>query len=117
MCGQTPCPRTATLPPGRSAITRSADGAWRLPALPLPAFVTADLRLNTPRFTALPNSIKARSKPLAVRPVAEFGVDVTPRLKVEKVSPPAERPGGRKVASVAELTTAIMSEVSELEAR
>ncbi len=60
--------------------------------------------------------MKARSKPLAVRPVAGFSVDITPRLKVEKVSPPPERPGGRTLASAAELVATIKTELSELEA-
>jgi len=60
--------------------------------------------------------MKARSKPLAVRPVAEFGIDITPRLTVEKVSPPSERPGGRLVGSTDELIAALKSELSELEA-
>ena len=102
---------------GEAIVTREVDGGLETIAVKLPAVVTADLRLNTPRNAALPMVMKARSKPLAVRPVAEFGVDVTPRLKVEKVSPPAERPGGRTVASVSELTSAIKSELSELEAR
>jgi electron transfer flavoprotein beta subunit len=101
---------------GGLEVTREVDYGRTTIGVALPAVVTADLRLNTPRNAALPMVMKARSKPLAVRPVAEFGVDVTPRLKVEKVSPPAERPGGRTVASVAELTAAIKSELSELEA-
>ena len=60
--------------------------------------------------------MKARQKPLAVRPATEFGVDLTPRLIVEKVSPPAERSAGRTLGSVAELTQFIAAEVSELEA-
>ena len=60
--------------------------------------------------------MKARSKPLAVRPAAAFGIDLTPRLKLEKVSPPAERVAGHRVADAAELTAAVQSELSELEA-
>lgn len=60
--------------------------------------------------------MKARSKPLAVRPAAEFGVDLAPRLVVEKISPPAERVAGKTVGSVADLAAAIASEVNEMEA-
>jgi electron transfer flavoprotein beta subunit len=98
-------------------VTREVDYGRMTVAVPLPAIVTADLRLNEPRNAALPMVMKARSKPLAVRPVAEFGVDIAPRLTVEKVSPPPERPGGRTVASAAELATAIAAERAELEAR
>jgi len=97
-------------------VTREVDYGRATVALPLPAIVTADLRLNTPRNAALPMVMKARQKPLAVRPVAEFGIDTTPRLKVEKVSPPAERPGGRQVADIGELAAFIAGEVKEMEA-
>ena len=63
--------------------------------LPLPAVVTADLRLNTPRNAALPMVMKARSKPLAVRAAADFGIDLTPRLTLETVAPPPERKAGQ----------------------
>lgn len=97
-------------------VTREVDFGRETIAVPLPAIVTADLRLNTPRNAALPMVMKARSKPLAVRPVAEFGVDLTPRLSVEKISPPAERVAGKTLGSVAELASFIAAEVSELEA-
>jgi len=97
-------------------VTREVDFGRETIAMPLPAIVTADLRLNTPRNAALPMVMKARSKPLTVRPVAEFGVDLTPRLSVEKISPPPERVAGKTVASVAELASVIATEVSELEA-
>jgi electron transfer flavoprotein beta subunit len=101
---------------GGLQVTREVDYGRATIEVPLPAIVTADLRLNTPRNAALPMVMKARSKPLAVRPAGEFGVDIAPRLKVEKVSPPAERPGGKKLASAPELIAAIKSELSELEA-
>jgi electron transfer flavoprotein beta subunit len=101
---------------GTLEVTREVDYGRATVALPLPAVVTADLRLNTPRNPGLPMVMKARQKPLAVRPVAEFDIDLTPRLEIEQVSPPAERTAGRSVASVAELTAAIFSELSELEA-
>jgi electron transfer flavoprotein beta subunit len=97
-------------------VTREVDYGRETIALPLPAVVTADLRLNTPRNAALPMVMKARSKPLAVRPASEFGVDLTPRLTVEKISPPAERVAGKTVGSVADLASAIATEVNEMEA-
>lgn len=109
-----------------SAIARTADGLEVIRevdygrasiAMALPAIVTADLRLNTPRNAGLPMVMKARSKPLAVRPVAEFGVDLAPRLAVETVSPPPERAPGRALADVAELAAAIAAERTEMEAR
>jgi electron transfer flavoprotein beta subunit len=97
-------------------VTREVDTGRETIAIPLPAIVTADLRLNTPRNAALPMVMKARSKPLAVRPVAEFGLDLTPRLTVEKISPPFERVAGKTVASVPELAAFIAGEVSLMEA-
>lgn len=97
-------------------VTREVDSGRETIALPLPAIVTADLRLNTPRNAALPMVMKARSKPLAVRPVAEFGVDLSPRLTVEKVSPPPERTAGASVGTVSELAGIIVSDVNEMEA-
>lgn len=97
-------------------VTREVDYGRETLSLPLPAVVTADLRLNTPRNAALPMVMKARAKPLAVRPAAEFGVDLAPRLRVETISPPPERLAGRSVASVSELAAAIAAEVNEMEA-
>jgi electron transfer flavoprotein beta subunit len=97
-------------------VTREIDSGRETLALPLPAVVTADLRLNIPRNAALPMVMKARSKPLAVRPAADLGVDLAPRLVIEKISPPAERVAGRTVGSVAELADWIGSEVSQMEA-
>lgn len=97
-------------------VTREVDYGRETISVPLPAVVTADLRLNTPRNAALPMVMKARSKPLAVRPAADFGVDLAPRLVVEKISPPAERVAGKTVGSVADLASAIAAEVNEMEA-
>jgi electron transfer flavoprotein beta subunit len=97
-------------------VTREVDTGRETIAIPLPAIVTADLRLNTPRNAALPMVMKARSKPLAVRPVLELGVDLTLRLTVEKISPPSERVAGKTVNSVPELAAFIAGEVSLMEA-
>jgi electron transfer flavoprotein beta subunit len=97
-------------------VTREIDTGRETIAIPLPAIVTADLRLNTPRNAALPMVMKARSKPLVVRPAADFGVDLTPRLTVEKISPPTERVAGKTVASVSDLAGFIAGELSLMEA-
>lgn len=97
-------------------VTREVDSGRETIGLPLPAIVTADLRLNTPRNAALPMVMKARSKPLAIRPATEFGVDLTPRLTVEKVSPPPERAAGVTVNAVPELAAIIAADVNEMEA-
>jgi electron transfer flavoprotein beta subunit len=98
-------------------VTREVDFGRLTVALTLPAIVTADLRLNTPRNAALPMVMKARQKPLATRPAAEFGIDLTPRLTVKSVTPPAERAAGRTVADVAALAGTIAHELTEMEAQ
>lgn len=97
-------------------VTREVDAGTQTLAIALPAVVTADLRLNTPRNAALPMVMKARSKPLAVRPVAGFGVDLAPRLVIEKISPPAERVAGKSLGSTVELAAYIAAEVAQMEA-
>ena len=84
-------------------VTREVDGGLETVRLALPAIVTTDLRLNEPRYASLPNIMKAKSKPLAVKAPADYGVDVAPRLKVLKVAEPPVRQAGVKVGSVDEL--------------
>jgi len=81
-------------------VTREVDGGLETVRLSLPAIVTTDLRLNEPRYASLPNIMKAKSKPLATKTPADYGVDVTPRLKVLKVVEPAQRSAGIKLADV-----------------
>jgi electron transfer flavoprotein beta subunit len=84
-------------------VVREVDGGLETVSLRLPAIVTTDLRLNEPRYASLPNIMKAKKKPLDVKPAADFGVDLTPRLKVLKVSEPPVRQAGVQVGSVDEL--------------
>ena len=88
---------------GKAIVTREVDGGLTTLALKLPAVITTDLRLNTPRYASLPNIMKARSKPLAVSTAESYGVDIAPRLTILKVEEPRKRAGGKKLASVAEL--------------
>ena len=91
-------------------VTREVDGGLQTVALDLPAVVTTDLRLNEPRYASLPNIMKAKRKPLEVMPAADFGVDLTSKVTVLKVTAPAQRAGGVKVASVAELVDKLKNE-------
>jgi len=90
-------------------VTREVDTGLEVLDLDLPAIITVDLRLNTPRFATLPNIMKAKKKPLAERKAEEFGIDLAPRLEVVKVEPPAERKAGVKVESVAALVQSLKS--------
>jgi electron transfer flavoprotein beta subunit len=84
-------------------VTREVDGGLETVELKTPAIVTTDLRLNEPRYASLPNIMKAKSKPMAVKTAAELGVDIEPRLETLKVVEPAKRSAGIKVGSVDEL--------------
>ncbi|MCX7683943.1 MAG: electron transfer flavoprotein subunit beta/FixA family protein [Acetobacteraceae bacterium] len=95
---------------GKATVTREVDGGLETLRLSLPAVVTADLRLNEPRYASLPNIMKARKKPIETMTPADLGVDVTPRLTVVKVEEPPKRQAGVKVASVAELVHRLRTE-------
>jgi len=82
------------------SVTREVDGGLETVKLALPAIVTTDLRLNEPRYASLPNIMKAKSKPLATKTPADYGVDTAPRLKTLKVAEPPVRSAGIKVADV-----------------
>ena len=91
-------------------VVREVDGGLETIQVPLPAVITADLRLNTPRYASLPGIMKARKKELKEIPVASLGVDITPKVKVLKLEPPSKRQAGRKVGSVQELVQLLHTE-------
>lgn len=90
-------------------VTREVDGGLETVSLKLPAIVTTDLRLNEPRYASLPNIMKAKSKPMANKTPADYGVDVSARLTTLKVVEPAKRSAGVKVADVDELVAKLKS--------
>ena len=91
-------------------VKREVDGGLETVKLALPAIVTTDLRLNEPRYASLPNIMKAKSKPLATKAPADYGVDTAPRLKTLKVAEPPVRQAGIKVADV----DALVAKLKEL---
>ena len=95
-------------------VTREVDGGLQVIDVKLPAIVTADLRLNQPRYASLPNIMKAKKKPLDEKSPADFGADVAPRLKVVKTEEPGGRKAGVKVKSVAELVDKLKNEAGVL---
>jgi electron transfer flavoprotein beta subunit len=99
---------------GEMSVTREVDGGLQTIKLKLPAVVTTDLRLNEPRYAALPNIMKAKSKPLGVKTPADYGVDIKPRLQVIKISEPPVRKAGGKVGSVQELVMKLKTEAGVL---
>jgi electron transfer flavoprotein beta subunit len=95
---------------GEAEVTREIDGGLETIAVKLPAVVSADLRLNTPRYASLPNIMKAKKKPIEVIKAGDLGVDVAPRLKTVQVEEPPKRKAGIKVASIAELVDKLKNE-------
>ena len=95
---------------GQATVSREVDGGSETLQVILPAVVTADLRLNEPRYVTLPNIMKAKKKPLEVLKPADLGVDVTPRLKTLKVSEPPVRSAGVLVPDVAALVAKLRNE-------
>jgi electron transfer flavoprotein beta subunit len=81
-------------------VTREVDGGLETVSLTVPAIITTDLRLNEPRYASLPNIMKAKSKPMAMKTAADYGVDVAPRLTTLNVIEPPVRSAGIKVADV-----------------
>lgn len=85
---------------GNWTVTREVDGGLQTVALTGNAIVTVDLRLNEPRYASLPNIMKAKKKPIDMKTTDDYGVDVTPRLTVVKVTEPPVREAGEKVEDV-----------------
>lgn len=99
---------------GRARVTREVDGGGQTLDVTLPAVVSADLRLNEPRYASLPNIMKARSKPLAETSPDALGVDVAPRLRVLATEEPPPRRSGIRVNSVDELIARLRNEARVL---
>jgi len=95
---------------GTATVTREIDGGLETITVKLPAIVTTDLRLNEPRYASLPNIMKAKKKPVDIYTPEDLGVEVTPRVKTLKVTPPAERKAGIIVETVEELVDKLKNE-------
>ncbi|MEQ1888192.1 MAG: electron transfer flavoprotein subunit beta/FixA family protein [Alphaproteobacteria bacterium] len=91
-------------------VTREVDGGLQTIRVNLPTVITVDLRLNEPRYASLPNIMKARKKPIDDKTPEDFGVDITPRLKVLKTTEPPTRKAGVKVESVQDLVAKLRNE-------
>lgn len=91
-------------------VTREVDGGLETINFSFPAIITADLRLNEPRYASLPGIMKARKKEIKEVPVSELGADITPRLKVLKMEPPPKKEAGKKVETVQDLLNLLHTE-------
>ncbi|MBI1234042.1 MAG: electron transfer flavoprotein subunit beta/FixA family protein [Alphaproteobacteria bacterium] len=99
---------------GNVTVTREIDGGLQTIKLDGPAIVTTDLRLNEPRYASLPNIMKAKRKPIDTKTPEDYGVDISPRLEVVKVTEPPKREAGIKVESVAQLVDKLKNEAGVL---
>ncbi len=91
-------------------VIREVDGGLETVGFSLPGIITADLRLNEPRYASLPGIMKARKKEIREIPVAELNADTTPCLKVQKMDPPVKKTGGKKVETVQQLLDLLHTE-------
>ena len=91
-------------------VTREVDGGLQTLVLKLPAIVTTDLRLNEPRYASLPNIMKAKRKPLVIKPASDFSINLTARTKLLKVTPPAQRQAGIMLDTIDELIEKLKNE-------
>ena len=98
----------------KAKVIREVDGGLETVEVDLPAVVTTDLRLNEPRYATLPNIMKAKKKPLETLTPDSLSVDVSPRLKTLRVTEPAKRKGGGRVADVKELVAKLRNEAKVL---
>jgi len=94
----------------KAEVTREVDGGLQTIRVNLPTIITVDLRLNEPRYASLPNIMKARKKPIDEKTPEDYGVDITPRLKVLKTTEPPTRSAGVKVESVQDLVAKLRNE-------
>ncbi|KDO22809.1 electron transfer flavoprotein subunit beta [Saprolegnia parasitica CBS 223.65] len=101
-----------TIADKKATVTRETDAGVETLECPLPAVLTADLRLNQPRYATLPNIMKAKKKPIATKSIADLGVDVTPRITTVKVENPATRKAGIIVPDVDTLVDKLKNEAS-----
>jgi electron transfer flavoprotein beta subunit len=108
--GQATFASELTIDSGKATVMREIDGGLQTLALSLPAVVTADLRLNEPRYASLPNIMKAKKKPLDMSTPADLGVDTAARVSLLGVELPAERQAGIKVEDVAMLVDKLKNE-------
>ncbi|MBX3480617.1 MAG: electron transfer flavoprotein subunit beta/FixA family protein [Caulobacter sp.] len=99
---------------GKATVTREVDGGLQVLEVALPAVITADLRLNEPRYASLPNIMKAKKKEIATKTTGDYSVDVAPRLTVVKVTEPAKRSAGIKVEDAAQLVAKLKTEAGVL---
>jgi len=112
--GQATFASAVTIENGEAIVAREVDAGIQTVAVRLPAVITADLRLNEPRYASLPNIMKARKKPIEEKTLAALGLVHKSHLKILKVEEPAARKPGIRVNTVAELVEKLRNEKNVL---
>ncbi|ABM45231.1 hypothetical protein H704_00937 [Bartonella bacilliformis Peru38] len=97
---------------GKATVTREIDGGTQTICVPLPMVMTVDLRLNEPRYTSLPNIMKAKKKIIEQKEISHLGIDTQARLTTLRVEEPKPRPAGMKINNVAELVSILKDKIS-----
>ncbi|WP_042013168.1 electron transfer flavoprotein subunit beta/FixA family protein [Aeromonas fluvialis] len=108
------CASAIQVDAGELLVTREIDGGLETLGMPLPAVVSADLRLNEPRFASLPNIMKAKRKPLDSAPFLTLAIEVANQTRLLGVMAPPARSAGIKVGSVDELVDKLKHEAKVL---
>lgn len=108
--GQATQANTVTINGQEAVVAREADGGIETVSVTLPCIITADLRLNEPRYASLPGIMKAKKKPLDFVPFKDLGIDHQPQVRVKKLSYPESRKSGQRVSSVEELVGKLKNE-------
>lgn len=108
--GQATQANTITINGKEAIVVREADGGLETLGIDLPCVITADLRLNEPRYASLPGIMKAKKKPLDFISFSELGIEHKPQIKLKKLSYPQSRKAGQRVSSVAELVSKLKNE-------
>lgn len=112
--GQATQANTVTIEGKEATVVREADGGLETLKVDLPCIISADLRLNEPRYASLPGIMKAKKKQLDFWPLSDLGITYTPQVKVKKLSHPESRKSGQRVSSVAELVSKLKTEAKVL---
>jgi electron transfer flavoprotein beta subunit len=97
-----------------ATVTREVDGGLEIIEVDLPAVITADLRLNEPRYASLPGIMKAKKKPIDNLTLAGLGVDTALKVETVSLTPPPARKGGQVVKTVQELIAKLRNEAKVL---
>jgi electron transfer flavoprotein beta subunit len=95
-------------------VEREVDGGIEVVDMDLPGVISADLRLNEPRYPALPAIMKAKKKEIKKVTTSDLGIDTTPKVVVKTMAEPPRRKGGRMVEDVPALIKALKEEAKVL---